>query len=657
MTGLSPELSRRLRDTLSRCGPFDSDRSLRAAFVDARIRPWRDLISDNTPSRATRVDALIEALIEQANDAGDPALALFLDVLADRTSSGDACKQQLDRLAAELRQLPPSSTKAGPTPSAPSSPGGKYVINIHGGQVGAIGDGTHVEGGIHFGGPPPVAPADSQAALIRARRALATLEEQAAGYTSLTIPVNLKLDLEDKRREVAEMEGKTANHQIESPSREQKSLEEPSDSLPASDSIVDKIRSVFTNPFLQQRADSVKNELELYPLNCGDRGIELGEQRLLVSSAFGMYFTGLLERDYNYVNLPAQIECPAMTRGQTLSGIQRIFWALQYPKGPRILIIAAEGGMGKSTLAAKVVRCMMEEEASDVLLGDSAKTQQVDPITGEVRFLEPGYYDIQTFYARLVNQLGLPDVDTPSSALTAIKDRLVGRRAVIVIDNLETVQKGDELLRSLRAIVSRDVRAIITTRKVEGLQNLTVKSLVVHLKPLEDFESVCTFLNWHIQRYAAEYPELERVQDNLVHSTQIMRLIECTGGIPLLLQLVVSDVARFSWEYLWNLPRLFGGELLAYLYETRWEELGDLGVAGETARLILRYIVDNQYRGEPVTLRALSEYLEYAGRLSQLQPALSLLYSRFMVINQDSQRGNFTVVPSLAAFLEHVTTQ
>ncbi len=208
MPGLSPDLSRRLRETLTRCGPFDSDRSLRAVFVDARLAPWRDFISDNTPSRAARVDALIEALLEQDSDAGDPALALFLAVLVDRTASGDACKQQLARLVAELRQLPPSSTEARPTPSGPAPQSGKYEIHIHGGQVGAIGDGTHIEGGIHFGGPPPAAPADPQVALVRARRTLAALEEQAAGYTSLTIPVNLKLELEDKRQEVEEMEGR-----------------------------------------------------------------------------------------------------------------------------------------------------------------------------------------------------------------------------------------------------------------------------------------------------------------------------------------------------------------------------------------------------------------------------------------------------------------
>lgn len=45
-----------------------------------------------------------------------------------------------------------------------------------------------------------------QRALAMARRSLSLLEEQAAGYTSLTIPAHLRIELEDKRREVDTLE-------------------------------------------------------------------------------------------------------------------------------------------------------------------------------------------------------------------------------------------------------------------------------------------------------------------------------------------------------------------------------------------------------------------------------------------------------------------
>ena len=55
---------------------------------------------------------------------------------------------------------------------------------------------------------PRAAPGDHEEperALTMARRTLAILEEQAAGYTVLTIPAHLAIQLEDKRNEVAEL--------------------------------------------------------------------------------------------------------------------------------------------------------------------------------------------------------------------------------------------------------------------------------------------------------------------------------------------------------------------------------------------------------------------------------------------------------------------
>ena len=43
-------------------------------------------------------------------------------------------------------------------------------------------------------------------ALSRARQALAVLETQAAGYTALTIPAHLVIELDEKRKEIARLE-------------------------------------------------------------------------------------------------------------------------------------------------------------------------------------------------------------------------------------------------------------------------------------------------------------------------------------------------------------------------------------------------------------------------------------------------------------------
>jgi len=79
----------------------------------------------------------------------------------------------------------------------------KYEIHIHQAEKIAIGDHATV---INGASPAEGERAHLTRALENARRALAILEAQAAGYTSLTIPAHLKIELEDKRREVEELE-------------------------------------------------------------------------------------------------------------------------------------------------------------------------------------------------------------------------------------------------------------------------------------------------------------------------------------------------------------------------------------------------------------------------------------------------------------------
>jgi hypothetical protein len=150
---IPPELKHRLRTTLLRCGPFESDRALRATFVDARIAPWRDAIPDNTPSRGRRVDDLIDALCDQSNDRGENALVLFLQTLADRANPGDACHHHLAQLAGELAAVSPDRAGAA-EPATPTETGPRYIIHADNSQIGAIGDHARVAGGIHFDPPP-----------------------------------------------------------------------------------------------------------------------------------------------------------------------------------------------------------------------------------------------------------------------------------------------------------------------------------------------------------------------------------------------------------------------------------------------------------------------------------------------------------------------
>lgn len=393
------------------------------------------------------------------------------------------------------------------------------------------------------------------------------------------------------------------------------------------------------------------NLVNLFEAECGNKGIDLADQRLRVSAAFGAYFTGLLEREEGYLPLTGQIECPAGKGQEGLPPIQRVFWHLQNPKGPRLFIVAADGGMGKSTLASKLVRCLYEQEAVDLILGDSAKSEHFDPVSGERLTFTAGYETMSGFYQRLCTQLGLP-YENDESALTDIRRRLVRRRAVIVVDNLETVEQGDVLLQSLLHITSRDIRAVITTRRAVGLNFLGKQHLLLNLNPLQDQFVVSEFLRWHIDQHKQTHPALVKLKSDLGDKKRLKWLTERSGGVPLLMQLLLSDIARSSWDQVQQLPTLFGSELLTFLYAARWEELQKLNNTGQFACQLLQWLGREQFSNRRITAKRLADWAKSQDQESLLGQALSLLHERFLIVNSDQKKGNYAIFPSLAEFLQ-----
>ena len=114
MNSIPSHLLDSLHNILLRCGPFATDNALSTAFIDERIALWQSQIPQaNNPSE--RVNLLINFLSKQYDNRGDNGLALFLQVVRDRTNRGDGCWGQLDHLVNGLQQENGRST-ATPTP-------------------------------------------------------------------------------------------------------------------------------------------------------------------------------------------------------------------------------------------------------------------------------------------------------------------------------------------------------------------------------------------------------------------------------------------------------------------------------------------------------------------------------------------------------------
>ncbi len=126
MSGIPGDLYGRVQAALLRCGACDSDRALRALFVDARLSAWRDLLPE-AGNRAERARAVVAALSERTNPAGENALALLLRVLAENTPPGDALREELAALAGEVTAAVRVEAVGGAQP-----PAGPTVFNQQG---------------------------------------------------------------------------------------------------------------------------------------------------------------------------------------------------------------------------------------------------------------------------------------------------------------------------------------------------------------------------------------------------------------------------------------------------------------------------------------------------------------------------------------------
>ncbi len=391
---------------------------------------------------------------------------------------------------------------------------------------------------------------------------------------------------------------------------------------------------------------------QTYAATCGDKGLDLKRQRLFFSVTFGNYFASLLESSNTYLEMPGQIHCPAAGESNPL---EWIYGTLNDPQGFRIIAITAGGGMGKTTLAAKIVRCLYQQNAVDLILGDSAKRVEIDPATGQPRTLQPGFQDLDSFFQRLAAQTGLTNYPAQTRWRTIIPDlqaRLAGQRALIVLDNLDTVEQGSQLLKSIQELTNRDVRILLTTREA----NISDRhAVVVNLNPIarDNIPLAKSFVSWYITRYQSQNTRLADLKDSLDDKKLIGQLLAKTGGVPLIIQVVVSKIAMEKWSYLNQLPDLLPKELLDFLYKERWDELSARGEAGQLAQDLVWYLTTIQYEGPKITSEALREQARLRGKETFFSDAMQMLGENFLLIDREpqSQYGNFTIFPSLREFV------
>ncbi|MBN2005212.1 MAG: serine/threonine protein kinase [Anaerolineae bacterium] len=102
--GIPFDLYNKLFDTLCVCAPVNSDRELRAIFIDKRLCSWQHALPE-AGSPESRIKVMISLLYNKRSATQENGLVLFLRVLKDQTDPSDDCHQRLANLAQELENL------------------------------------------------------------------------------------------------------------------------------------------------------------------------------------------------------------------------------------------------------------------------------------------------------------------------------------------------------------------------------------------------------------------------------------------------------------------------------------------------------------------------------------------------------------------------
>lgn len=375
--------------------------------------------------------------------------------------------------------------------------------------------------------------------LTTARMVLMVLEQQAAGYSNLTIPAHLQVQLEEKRQEVASLEARLSQLQGK------RSATLP-DNLPR-----------YTDVFVGRKQEIARC---LEALSPDDRGW-----------------------------------------GVTIDGI---------------------GGMGKTALALEVAHLARQQALFDAYLFASAKTTwlSAEGVRQETLTLS----SLDSFCREFAKGLGLTDIVQMTDATArrrALLDALRGRRALLIWDNLETLNTEERqmIAEFLRKLPTPN-KAIITSRRRTGESALTIR-----LDRLSEAEAVEL-----MQAKGRQYPRLAQ-ELNATKREILSALYDAAGGNPLALDWTLGQVAHKGYSISVALGRLRNAansaDLYGFLFADAAHTLSDNDRTVLSALAVFR---------TPATTAALADATDLV--VNEIQVSLERLVTLSLVNDLDGEK-------------------
>ncbi|MBW4563262.1 MAG: tetratricopeptide repeat protein [Mojavia pulchra JT2-VF2] len=215
------------------------------------------------------------------------------------------------------------------------------------------------------------------------------------------------------------------------------------------------------------------------------------------------------------------------------------------------------GGMGKTVLALEVAHLARKQALFDAYLFASAKTTWLS--TEGVRQETLALSSLDSFCREFAKGLGQTDIVKMTDSTErrcALLDALRGRRALLIWDNLETLNTEErEMIAEFLRKLPTPNKAIITSRRRTGESALTIR-----LDRLSETEALEL-----MQAKGRAYPRLAQ-ELNATKSEILTALYEAAGGNPLALDWTLGHVAHKGYSISVALERLRNAANSADLY-------------------------------------------------------------------------------------------
>ena len=237
----------------------------------------------------------------------------------------------------------------------------------------------------------------------------------------------------------------------------------------------------------------------------------------------------------------------------------------------RVISVDGLGGLGKTALAAELVRRAIGAGLYEGVIGETAKQE----ILGdeEIIQLRDAVLDYEGLLDTLARQLQRWDLFTMGlKDKEAVLGRILRQRAYLLfIDNLETAENANALVARIRDFLGPS-RAIVTSRlqvRLGFVRSFTLEGLKLN-------DSVF-FLRSLAKGLGAD--QISDADDGV-----LSEIHEITGGSPLALKLVAAQAKFLSLDQILAQLRKTKSELFPFIFLRSWEQLS------ATAQSILVYV-------------------------------------------------------------------